>query len=116
MPHYSELSGQARDVMIALVDLADGPIETVNAVDIRNRTAEIREEAPTDYTYEILSNLRDDGWVVKTKDANDNRAVLYSLSREGWEEINNRIDLFTQTSSLESKATEGRNRRVKQSN
>jgi hypothetical protein len=105
MPHYTGLSGRGRDVLAAILDVADAPLDSVEAVEIRNRTAEIRDQEPTDYTYEVLADLEANGWVNSHEDEDDSRVIRYSLSTTAWEAMSDRIDLLSQDQASSPQTT-----------
>ena len=78
MTTYCELSAFQRDVLAA-VATSDTPAASKA---VKHRTAEIRDEPPTPYAYQVLDHLVADGWLTRQTDQSDKRVELYQLTEQ----------------------------------
>lgn len=77
---YRDLSAHKRDVLTACAVLTAESDEMMTAGDIRTKTGEIRNESGSEYTYTVIDQLEDDGWLNSTPDEWDERLTRYTLS------------------------------------
>lgn len=86
---YTELSAQCRDVLLACASLHAELECTMTGTQIRTKTASLRDEPATDYTYEVISKLNDEGWLEQTP-ANDERVSRYTLTSRAKADLSER--------------------------
>jgi len=75
---YSELSSHQRDVVQVLLR-ADS---SLSGKSVKVHASRVRSESETAYTYEVLTQLKRDGWVTERPDRLDDRVYQYALTSE----------------------------------
>ena len=93
MNDYCQLSAFQRDVLSAIATIE--PPADSKAVKLR--AAEIREEPPTPYAYQVLDQLTDDDWLTRRTDQSDKRVELYRLTDQSKAALADRFDLLAET-------------------
>jgi len=80
---WDDLSGRARDLLLAIADLdADaGPVRGVDIHEYRQEQTPDDEDLPTSAVYPVLDRLAADGLIEKR--AHDNRTNDYRLTSDG---------------------------------
>jgi DNA-binding PadR family transcriptional regulator len=95
MPGYCDLSARQRDVLTAILVEIDDSGTPVESRAIKQQVADLRDADPTPYTYTVLDQLVDDGWLHSFEVEEDGRLVRYQITGDAWNEIVDRAQLFS---------------------
>ena len=87
---YAQLSGYKRDVLAAVLTT---PHPTASGA-IKQRTAEIRQQPPSPYVYQLLEELVAEGWLTCRTAPHDERVNHYQLTDTARTALGNRFDLL----------------------